>query len=286
MLQENKYPPSQVVFVVHLALIILSWCEYMKLCIFTSVCMTHASVIAAWISLSGFLFGVFDLVCELLMLLLSIKDCSSSHTSLCLPWCLLSLQTNEMLVVFFSFQPVLKGFCISQPCLPPSSPRVHLAQPLSVGLIFWFPCFNFVADVVQSHGAVFVESTSLSTPISAPQFRGFRRASEISIASQVSGMADSYTASNIANSKCSTPPRLRSPPHHSQHHAPGWSHTASVSLGLYFLFLTKNLNYSAFTSLCCSQRRVLSHPLEEWMVYLVIIHGLGYVCWTVLVINC
>ncbi|XP_058850504.1 membrane-associated phosphatidylinositol transfer protein 2-like isoform X14 [Acipenser ruthenus] len=33
----------------------------------------------------------------------------------------------------------------------------------------------------------------------APHFRGFRRASEVSIASQVSGMADSYTASNIAN---------------------------------------------------------------------------------------
>ncbi|XP_057241610.1 membrane-associated phosphatidylinositol transfer protein 2 isoform X3 [Malurus melanocephalus] len=55
------------------------------------------------------------------------------------------------------------------------------------------------SDVVQSHGAVFVENASLSTPISAPQFRGFRRASEISIASQVSGMADSFTASNIAN---------------------------------------------------------------------------------------
>nr|XP_009664910.1 PREDICTED: LOW QUALITY PROTEIN: membrane-associated phosphatidylinositol transfer protein 2 [Struthio camelus australis] len=55
------------------------------------------------------------------------------------------------------------------------------------------------SDVVQSHGAVFMESASLSTPMSAPQFRGFRRASEISIASQVSGMADSYTASNIAN---------------------------------------------------------------------------------------
>uniref|UniRef100_A0A8C2UEA5 Phosphatidylinositol transfer protein membrane associated 2 n=1 Tax=Coturnix japonica TaxID=93934 RepID=A0A8C2UEA5_COTJA len=56
-----------------------------------------------------------------------------------------------------------------------------------------------LSNVVQSHGAVFMESASLSTPISAPQFRGFRRASEISIASQVSGMADSYTASNIAN---------------------------------------------------------------------------------------
>ncbi|XP_025054078.1 membrane-associated phosphatidylinositol transfer protein 2 isoform X3 [Alligator sinensis] len=55
------------------------------------------------------------------------------------------------------------------------------------------------SDVVQSHGAVFMENASLSTPITAPQFRGFRRASEISIASQVSGMADSYTASNIAN---------------------------------------------------------------------------------------
>lgn len=61
-----------------------------------------------------------------------------------------------------------------------------------------------------------MENASLSTPISAPQFRGFRRASEISIASQVSGMADSYTASNIANSKCRTPPRLRPLPLRSQ----------------------------------------------------------------------
>ncbi|XP_038229045.1 membrane-associated phosphatidylinositol transfer protein 2 isoform X2 [Dermochelys coriacea] len=57
----------------------------------------------------------------------------------------------------------------------------------------------FSEYVVQSHGAVFMENASLSTPITTPQFRGFRRASEISIASQVSGMADSYTASNIAN---------------------------------------------------------------------------------------
>ncbi|XP_062999827.1 membrane-associated phosphatidylinositol transfer protein 2 isoform X2 [Elgaria multicarinata webbii] len=54
-------------------------------------------------------------------------------------------------------------------------------------------------DVVPSHGGVFVENVSPSAPNSAPQFRGFRRASEASIASQVSGMADSYTASNIAN---------------------------------------------------------------------------------------
>ncbi|XP_069475755.1 membrane-associated phosphatidylinositol transfer protein 2 isoform X3 [Ambystoma mexicanum] len=57
------------------------------------------------------------------------------------------------------------------------------------------------SDVVQSHGALFVENSSPSSPTTAPNFRGFRRASEISIASQVSGMADSYTASNIANKK-------------------------------------------------------------------------------------
>ncbi|KAJ6656637.1 hypothetical protein lerEdw1_003524 [Lerista edwardsae] len=55
------------------------------------------------------------------------------------------------------------------------------------------------ADVVPSHGGAFLENTSPSAPLSAPQFRGFRRASEVSIASQVSGMADSYTASNVAN---------------------------------------------------------------------------------------
>ncbi|CAJ0958634.1 unnamed protein product [Ranitomeya imitator] len=60
-------------------------------------------------------------------------------------------------------------------------------------------CQDTSTDVVQFHGAVFVENASPSSPITAPHFRGYRRASEISIASQVSGMADSYTASNIAN---------------------------------------------------------------------------------------
>uniref|UniRef100_A0A4W4F7M9 DDHD domain-containing protein n=1 Tax=Electrophorus electricus TaxID=8005 RepID=A0A4W4F7M9_ELEEL len=56
------------------------------------------------------------------------------------------------------------------------------------------------SDVVQSHGGVFTDSSYPSSPITAPQSRGpVRRASEVSIASQVSGMADSYTASNIAN---------------------------------------------------------------------------------------
>ncbi|XP_069789637.1 membrane-associated phosphatidylinositol transfer protein 2 isoform X2 [Narcine bancroftii] len=55
------------------------------------------------------------------------------------------------------------------------------------------------SDVVQTHVGVFVEGLSPSSPSTAPIFRGFRRASEVSIASQVSGLADSYTASNIAN---------------------------------------------------------------------------------------
>uniref|UniRef100_A0A8C9FS24 Phosphatidylinositol transfer protein membrane associated 2 n=1 Tax=Pavo cristatus TaxID=9049 RepID=A0A8C9FS24_PAVCR len=79
----------------------------------------------------------------------------------------------------------------------------YLLPPFNIPRYQRFPLGDgnsaVLADVVQSHGAVFMESASLSTPISAPQFRGFRRASEISIASQVSGMADSYTASNIAN---------------------------------------------------------------------------------------
>uniref|UniRef100_A0A672U7K4 Phosphatidylinositol transfer protein membrane associated 2 n=1 Tax=Strigops habroptila TaxID=2489341 RepID=A0A672U7K4_STRHB len=84
-----------------------------------------------------------------------------------------------------------------------SSRKFYLLPPFNIPRYQRFPLGDgnsaVLADVVQSHGAVFMESTSLSTPISAPQFRGFRRASEISIASQVSGMADSYTASNIAN---------------------------------------------------------------------------------------
>lgn len=48
-----------------------------------------------------------------------------------------------------------------------------------------------------------MDSSYPSSPVTGPLSRGQRRASEVSIASQVSGMADSYTASNIANSKCS-----------------------------------------------------------------------------------
>ncbi|XP_072514183.1 membrane-associated phosphatidylinositol transfer protein 2-like isoform X3 [Salminus brasiliensis] len=55
------------------------------------------------------------------------------------------------------------------------------------------------SDVIHSHGGMFVENSYPSSPASVPAFRGPRRSSEVSIASQVSGLADSYTASNIAN---------------------------------------------------------------------------------------
>ncbi|XP_058492084.1 membrane-associated phosphatidylinositol transfer protein 2-like isoform X1 [Solea solea] len=66
------------------------------------------------------------------------------------------------------------------------------------------------SDVVQSHGGVFMDNSYPSSPITGPFSRGQRRASEVSIASQVSGMADSYTATNIANTKsCQTNPSKR-----------------------------------------------------------------------------
>ncbi|XP_030076077.1 membrane-associated phosphatidylinositol transfer protein 2 isoform X3 [Microcaecilia unicolor] len=81
--------------------------------------------------------------------------------------------------------------------------KFHLLPPFNIPRYQRFPLGDgnsaLLADVVQSHGAIFMEKSSPSSPIAAPNFRGYRRASEISITSQVSGMADSYTASNIAN---------------------------------------------------------------------------------------
>ncbi|KAM3874038.1 membrane-associated phosphatidylinositol transfer protein 2 isoform 1-T1 [Diretmus argenteus] len=54
-------------------------------------------------------------------------------------------------------------------------------------------------DVLHSHCGVFVDSQYPSSPSPGfPNLRSHRRASEVSIASQASGTADSYTASNIA----------------------------------------------------------------------------------------
>lgn len=134
-----------------------------------------------------------------------------------------------------------------------------------------------------------MESASLSTPISAPQFRGFRRASEISIASQVSGMADSYTASNIANSKCFTPSETstRCRTALGATHRAGAAHLLSVCLGFYFPLTTKSWNDSAFARFCHSRCHALSRAPEELLTYSVMTQGppLRYVCWTVLVIN-
>ncbi|KAM9743192.1 membrane-associated phosphatidylinositol transfer protein 2-like isoform 7-T9 [Menidia menidia] len=81
--------------------------------------------------------------------------------------------------------------------------KFHLLPPFNVPRYQRFPLGDgnsaLLADVVQSHGGVFMDSSYPSSPITGPFSRGQRRASEVSIASQVSGMADSYTATNIAN---------------------------------------------------------------------------------------
>ncbi|XP_074527049.1 membrane-associated phosphatidylinositol transfer protein 2-like isoform X5 [Halichoeres trimaculatus] len=81
--------------------------------------------------------------------------------------------------------------------------KFHLLPPFNVPRYQRFPLGDgnsaLLADVVQSHGGVFMDSSYPSSPVMGPLSRGQRRASEVSIASQVSGMADSYTASNIAN---------------------------------------------------------------------------------------
>ncbi|XP_034727638.1 membrane-associated phosphatidylinositol transfer protein 2-like isoform X5 [Etheostoma cragini] len=81
--------------------------------------------------------------------------------------------------------------------------KFHLLPPFNVPRYQRFPLGDgnsaLLADVVQSHGGVFMDSSYPSSPVAGPFSRGQRRASEVSIASQVSGMADSYTASNIAN---------------------------------------------------------------------------------------
>ncbi|XP_045889862.1 membrane-associated phosphatidylinositol transfer protein 2-like isoform X1 [Micropterus dolomieu] len=87
--------------------------------------------------------------------------------------------------------------------------KFHLLPPFNVPRYQRFPLGDgnsaLLADVVQSHGGVFMDSSYPSSPVTGPLSRGQRRASEVSIASQVSGMADSYTATNIANTNsCQT----------------------------------------------------------------------------------
>ncbi|KAM9194571.1 membrane-associated phosphatidylinositol transfer protein 2 isoform 2-T2 [Dugong dugon] len=80
--------------------------------------------------------------------------------------------------------------------------RFHALPPFSIPRYQRYPlgdgCSTLLADALQTHTTVFQEIAAPSSPGTAPLSRGFRRASEISIASQVSGMAESYTASSIA----------------------------------------------------------------------------------------
>ncbi|XP_068418593.1 membrane-associated phosphatidylinositol transfer protein 2 isoform X2 [Eschrichtius robustus] len=79
--------------------------------------------------------------------------------------------------------------------------RFHALPPLSIPRYQRYPLgdgCSTLLDALQAHNAVFQEHAAPSSPGTAPTARGFRRASEISIASQVSGMAESYTASSIA----------------------------------------------------------------------------------------
>ncbi|XP_064798311.1 membrane-associated phosphatidylinositol transfer protein 2-like isoform X7 [Oncorhynchus masou masou] len=82
--------------------------------------------------------------------------------------------------------------------------RFHQLPPFCVPRYQRFPLGDghsaLLADVLHSHCGVFVDSQYPSSPLTGtPHPRGLRRSSEASIASQVSGMADSYTASNITN---------------------------------------------------------------------------------------
>lgn len=83
----------------------------------------------------------------------------------------------------------------------------------NVMLALPFLSFPPAADTHHSHISVESQYTTLSTSPGVPHLRFNRRASEASLASQVSGLADSYTASNIATSEsplCLVPSLLNS----------------------------------------------------------------------------
>ncbi|KAG7280142.1 hypothetical protein CRUP_003769 [Coryphaenoides rupestris] len=91
-------------------------------------------------------------------------------------------------------------------CGRPASRCTTCSTPRTPRPRAWSPCWANAStccppEVIHSHcgGGLSVDSPYPSSPLfGAPALRGHRRASEASIASQVSGMADSYTASNIA----------------------------------------------------------------------------------------
>ncbi|KAL2100466.1 hypothetical protein ACEWY4_004860 [Coilia grayii] len=81
--------------------------------------------------------------------------------------------------------------------------RFHLLPPFSVPRYQRFPLGDghsaLLADMVHSHGGMFLESSHPPSPVVLSAVRPPRRPSEVSISSQVSGHADSYSATNMAN---------------------------------------------------------------------------------------
>uniref|UniRef100_A0A6Q2XA36 DDHD domain-containing protein n=1 Tax=Esox lucius TaxID=8010 RepID=A0A6Q2XA36_ESOLU len=135
--------------------------------------------------------------------------------------------------------------------------KFHLLPPFNIPRYTRFPLGDgnsaLLADVVQSHGGVFMDSSYPSSPVTGPHSRGLRRASEVSIASQVSGMADSYTATNMANSKCSRYHQYLSLSTHTQLHLASFQpFSLSLTIGLCPLCLERQLSAGldhAFTDL-------------------------------------
>ncbi|XP_066116798.1 membrane-associated phosphatidylinositol transfer protein 2 isoform X1 [Saccopteryx bilineata] len=87
------------------------------------------------------------------------------------------------------------------PSAPLPSGDGFLETSIPVPALTWQDCPSLgcaESEALQTHNTVFQEHMAPSSPSAAPTTRGFRRASEISIASQVSGMAESYTVSGIA----------------------------------------------------------------------------------------
>lgn len=124
---------------------------------------------------------------------------------------------------------------------PHVPPLITVSSPYLCLCLIGSPCFDSIADVVQSHGGVFMDSSYPSSPVTGPLSRGQRRASEVSIASQVSGMADSYTATNIANSKCSQYKQASLSSFHSHKHWFSYSLSLSLKVRLFSIFLQHHL---------------------------------------------
>ncbi|XP_041916360.1 membrane-associated phosphatidylinositol transfer protein 2-like isoform X5 [Alosa sapidissima] len=81
--------------------------------------------------------------------------------------------------------------------------RFHVLPPFSVPRYQRFPLGDglsaLLADIVHTHGGMFLESSHPPSPVVLCATRPPRRPSEVSICSQASGHADNYSATNMAN---------------------------------------------------------------------------------------